>query len=175
MKKISEVPNPIVGKFYLVPCVEVLSPYVAYYKKGEFAPMMGEPHTDSEIGVNFLHYHYDWRFVNLQKQGAAFFMNPYSPAINLDPSGRGINPFSKEIVCKKKRLRRLTVDFPGFLAKTLEPLYRESALVDCRTCPHRGFDLGNIPPGEDGNVICPGHGLKWDKGSGRMVPRSVAV
>lgn len=30
MKKISEVLKPIVGKFYLVPCVEVLSPLVVY-------------------------------------------------------------------------------------------------------------------------------------------------
>jgi hypothetical protein len=45
---------------------------------------------------------------------------------------------------------------------TLEDIYKKEKLV-CRICPHKGINLNSIAPDADGNKVCPGHALKWDK------------
>lgn len=43
----------------------------------------------------------------------------------------------------------------------------------CRTCPHRGISLVGAPVDERGAVVCPGHGLAWDKDTGILRPRTM--
>ena len=34
----------------------------------------------------------------------------------------------------------------------------------------RGVPLGNLPRDDQGRVVCPAHGLRWDLGTGRLCP-----
>ena len=47
---------------------------------------------------------------------------------------------------------------PTWLRK-LEAVYRDHQLGPARMCPHKGADLSTIEPDEDGQVVCPFHGL----------------
>lgn len=67
--------------------------------------------------------------------------------------------------------------FPAFLdgnkihiASVLEEQFKDVKLK-CKTCPHRGMSLEQLPVAVDGTVVCNGHGLKWHLETGSMVPR----
>jgi hypothetical protein len=79
---------PVVGKFYMVPCVEVSKEhrYQHMHRPGIF-PVTGTKHEDSEI-VRFPHYHwhYDFRFFD-RRQWDAFlkkYKSPFSYALCTD-------------------------------------------------------------------------------------------
>jgi hypothetical protein len=60
MLKVSDVPTPIVGRYYLVPCVDAFG-----YRGGKVTwPVMGPIHNDADIGITFEHYHLDLRFLS---------------------------------------------------------------------------------------------------------------
>lgn len=46
-----------------------------------------------------------------------------------------------------------------------------AAKVLCGKCPHRGLPIASMPrePGTD-IVTCPGHGLRWDLSTGKLMP-----
>jgi hypothetical protein len=52
---------PIPGKYYLVPCVQAEHEITGFHI-GEWVPIVGDLHSDPEIGADFLHFHYDLRF-----------------------------------------------------------------------------------------------------------------
>lgn len=55
--------------------------------------------------------------------------------------------------------------------KLLERAYESVKLPSCLKCPHRGMSLKNLPQDEHGNVVCNGHGLKFNLKTGEMVSR----
>lgn len=44
----------------------------------------------------------------------------------------------------------------------------------CRRCPHRGFDLRQVPQDESGVITCPGHGLRFRADTGEPAPMVLA-
>lgn len=54
--------------------------------------------------------------------------------------------------------------------KTLELAYKDKK-VEYGKCPHRGVNLAAMNGDRQGNKICPGHSLQWDK-NGNLVPRT---
>ena len=56
LQRIDDVPEPVVGHYYLVPCLQAAKP-------GLWLPIIGPEHEDAAI-IKFpaLHCHYDLRF-----------------------------------------------------------------------------------------------------------------
>lgn len=166
--KITEEKVAIVGKFYLVPCVEVTADSrIDGYRKGEFVPVVGDLHEDGEfLGFPYQHYHYDRRFIpdrRMPRWGAA--LNTENPAWS---ERKGVVP--ETIVWLKRKCVRQMPDIPPNLCHKLEPHFSQAKLCSDR-CPHKGFLLNALPADREGNVVCPGHGLKWHRPSGALVSR----
>ncbi len=161
-----------VGRFYLVPCIKVKE-YPQYHPgysltyRGLWMPVVGNIHEDPELKKSLgAHIHPDWRFV------------PSVVVKRLDPLERGrFAPVvianqdiesSTLVLRRRKMLREFT--FPSNVVGILEPIYvgKQSG---CATCPHRGVSLAGLKPDEEGNVICPGHGLKANQQTGLVVKR----
>lgn len=70
------------------------------------------------------------------------------------------------------RLKRLVdsfrVDAPWLMR--LEKAYCQETLRDGYICPHRGISCRGVVAESDG-VVCPGHGLKWNTETGKLVSR----
>lgn len=163
LQKITEVDIATVGEFYLVPCVKVPAPIMGF-NSGNFVPVIGDCHTDPEISFPELHFHYDLRFVKqIIRASVVVALRSYSP-FSYFPSR------DEPIVWRKKKCYRNQVEFPRSFCAQLEPLYRHGRLKN-NICPHKGANLSGCAPDEYGRVICPLHGLRWDKATGEMVSR----
>lgn len=178
MKRIEDEPNPQVGAFYWVPCVDYF-PHVSTVKPQRM-PVIGPWHEDADIGVADYHFHYDLRFLN-PEDFDVWYMARVHPS---KCSVRG-NPFAPNIIRapiithrRRKMLRVMpdmpkqekTSQFPKW-QKALETKFANHNVLQCRTCPHRGMSLDGLPVAPDGTVVCNGHGLKWSLLTGRLVPR----
>lgn len=180
-----------VGKFYKVPCVRLivssgLDQHPAAGHEG-WIPVIGPEHHDREH-INFqpMHLHIDVRFVS------AAVLRRYGYGDEADSArrlmGHPVSTFSDSIARSGARIpfdgkverstrylrcRREMPDFPVANARRFIPKL-EVAHAGCKLkpgniCPHRGIDLTPFIK-EDGTVICPGHGLRWDTKTGDLLP-----
>jgi len=157
------------GKFYLVPCVQVLSKTgVQGFGQGEWVPVLESLHRDQEIGFPWLHYHYDWRFISPNKDIRL------SAALNIWCLGKEESSaeqlVSLQTVLKRRKCYEPDFVFPSNLCEKLEPLHASVTMID-RICPHRGVSLKNCPARYDGSIVCPAHGLAWDVETGKLRSR----
>lgn len=131
------------------------------------------PHRDSVyIQSKGRHFHFDVRFL----PDSLF-------PLRLGPESKVDTP--QEMMCKIKTVYgkapevtwqeaicyREMPDFPSHLApwsRALAEGYRECTLRPGLVCPHQGISLDGLPSDADGNVVCPGHGLRWNLRTGRM-------
>ena len=177
MDKISEVDSPVVGKHYLVPCVERRGD-----GKPSFWPVLGDWHEDAAIiGFKWHHYHYDARFLTGKqlRSLAAFRSESYAlvAVFTNEAMRRDVSVKQPDVVFKRRRMQREMPDFPSIgvdgnkvvMASKIEEAFKDVKMT-CMTCPHRGFRLTGLPV-KDGMVICNGHGLRWNVTTGEMVPR----
>ena len=174
---------PIVGRYYLVPCVRV--------SKGRLPgwwPVTGPRHDDAEIiGFKPEHRHYDLRFITPAQLDLLCVRGRYDrPSIwdllagvaTGQPDGEAHARVCTKLgpVVYRKRLCRREqpiYQVDGALRpRWILPLEKklEASTVKCGKCPHRGLPLESLPrePGTD-IVTCPGHGLRWDLKTGKMV------
>ncbi len=181
MKRVDELETaPVVGKFYLVPCViEVLD----NGKSRGYLPVINNWHEDADIiGFKPHHYHYDVRFFR-----KADWADEYSAKQNPEQLARVYADWNRHmtvgdespepIVYRVMKCQREMPDFPleirGAQAawrRRLEKDYERANVKSCRTCPHRGFKLGGLPQ-KNGVVVCNGHGLAWNLETGELVSR----
>lgn len=157
MQKVSELKTePEIGKFYWVECLR---------KHCYWIPIIGEKHTDKELGVEKLHFHQDPRFMT-DRELYGFGDSPFNAL------GR-IHYIDDEfcIELKKKKCRRQMPEFPKVITffNKMEKKYIGKK-AKCGKCPHRNFNLDQLPKQDDGSVICNGHGLQINK-DGIVVPR----
>lgn len=159
---------PIVGRYYLVPCIKVTS---AESSPVGFWPVTGPQHEDREIiGFAWRHWHYDFRFLT-HAQHLRKTLDRGS--VLCTAQGEHKEPgIAAEVVYKPRLCQREVLGFPAYKAHWL-PQLRDAhadARVKCGKCPHRGLPLESLPrePGTD-IVTCPGHGLRWDLKTGKMV------
>lgn len=170
---------PTVGRFYWVPCVRVPG-------RG-FWPVTGPRHEDAAI-IKFPrpHWHYDLRFTSEAQM--AFLCNRGRYARDLgallfgkvglpDGEAHGSVLVGRKLAPPVLRRRRCLRAQPSFVIDgeappwqaELEAAYSQQK-VACQKCPHRGLPLASLPRIEGTNqVICPGHGLRWDLGTGKLV------
>ena len=165
--------NVRVGKYYSVPCV--------YWNNYRFhVPIIGPLHEDVEhINFPHAHWHIDWRFVRAYwYQSLVKYKHPV--------------PVFAVVVCQKNtvgavsrmntRLKREMPEFQTAYSRdgedkhpvpwlsSLEDAYAGSTLKPGLVCPHRGLPLAGCPV-VDGAVVCPGHALKWDVTTGKLIRR----
>jgi len=176
IQRVSELTSgPIVGKYYLVPCVQTFN--------GLWWPIIGPKHEDAEY-INFphQHYHYDLRFFGARQL-------TYTQANNYKSlRDKGVRyallmialegKLKDGITEKRLRCKRPMPSFPIAHPVTaqqttwfpkLEEAYKDKKLT-CLRCPHRGLPLNGLPV-KDGKVICPGHGLQFNIETGELVSR----
>jgi len=168
----------VIGKFYRVPCV-LLPQSRPFYGGMHFVPVIGPKHSDEELGVDWEHFHVDWRFVPLRSLLAASEFSaqctPQGKVISSDHEDTFTHALSGKTVLKLRQCRRAMPDFPQSLGPKwafMESQQRKRCdkLKDGHICPHRGIDLRPfVKP--DGTAICPGHGLHWDLKTGLLLSR----
>lgn len=163
-----------VGVFYRVPSLMVRREFFGE----KWVPVIGSKHRDRELGVEWDHWHIDWRFASERmfvgcSRGSTG--QPHSSVINNDsmddwrPSLTGVPEL------KHRKCRRVMPDFPvlpkqPWAAMEAAQRTRCDRLKDGHTCPHRGIDLRPFAQA-DGTAICPGHGLRWDLRTGLLLAR----
>lgn len=183
MIKIDELKEPpIVGEIYLVPCI-VSDVYekihnidwdsqemwlddkdmskIAYKnrKMVDITPVINYPHTDRENGQNYFHYHVDtrWQVPDFYKSSK---VNKEGISIRMSTMN---NISFIPMICNNNTY--------GY--KTDVRLINKSKLKhDCiykGKCPHRGMDLSQVTPDENGIITCPLHSLKFDSRTKKII------
>lgn len=180
----------IVGQFYMVPCVRLLvERHMQHPAAGRdgWIPVIGPEHEDREvIGFRAMHLHIDarfahegalrrcadpWRRMTPQQSVMGYPVSTYS-------DGAGSDPIPHERTVRRMKCKREAVDFPTGPMVSWQPAL-ELKHAGCRLkpgniCPHRGIDLTPFIK-EDGTVICPGHGLRWDTKTGALLPHQAVA
>lgn len=196
--KIEEVEFPEVGKVYEVPAVVWRQPSCGKIRpawQDRIIPITGPEHEDAEhIGFVHRHWHIDWRFVSIRawshievtakRHRMHLSRNRDSlPKLAAHVAyGRVIvsGNTTGEVIRVKRTCRRLLAPYPNKHTipsvpwlTSLEEAYQNHS-AKCGVCPHRGLSLAGSPM-ENGARVCPGHGLAWDKETGKLVRRDGRV
>jgi hypothetical protein len=156
-----------VGKFYMVPCVKIMSGFLSVGSVGEWIPVLLPAHPDPELSFPELHYHIDFRFNR-------FFSSAMNMVAVLNPTLCSAPEYHR------RKCRREQPIFPKATPKArttfvpFETTYLEKKLdLETMVCPHKRICLKGIKP-VDGVITCPGHGLKWNATNGECVPHHTA-
>lgn len=166
LQKIDELKEPpIIGKYYLVPCIykseEIIegsnilhlydnngSYYIQKSKKiidEKFIPIINFPHNDKQTGQKEYHYHLDTRFI-LHNHNFPIRINK---EVNQDLRYISLKCYSQIN----------TYSTHNSLIKNIK-LYQK-CISSKNKCPHKKYDLSQIVP-IDGVITCPLHSLKFN-------------
>lgn len=176
--RIEEANEAIIGKTYDVPHViwvgNVNGSGKPHWVPGSLLlPILGPMHEDRElIGFPDDHWHIDWRFMPESSWKSIACWNIHRD-VDTAAAARVLSEqnTSRTIVRRRRKCIRPHITFPsiGKWHKKLEAAYSEH-VMKCLVCPHRGISLVGAPV-INGALVCPGHGLAWDKETGIMTPR----
>lgn len=159
-KHIRDVQTPVVGETYLVPCVEQLDDWV---------PILGDIHTDIELGVIKEHYHYDIRFLDDEQ---AWALGEYRNRLPLIQGKiHYIDTWDVFLDLPLVMLRDF-LEFPHSKDIRWKRFHRKykGQKVKRNKCPHRGFDLSCVKA-RNGVIQCPLHGLRIDEKTQKVLPK----
>ncbi len=188
---------PVIGETYFVRSIEVHNgwdrPTPEATDWWSWVPVIGNSHEDKELlNVEWQHYHVDFRFCTDDQ--LKWFSHLEDTNVSQDKIQQKMFTFAYRADCTRGRpvyrecvCFRQMPDFPVMVYddSRYEPVYFhsitekiEKAYTDktlnckskCLRCPHRGLPLNGIPD-RNGTVVCPGHGLRWDTKTGKMVSR----
>ena len=174
IQKIDElIEPPVVGNYYLVPHIrDTYSTLSDKVKKIEL-PVYNNFHSDADFfAVQDNHYHYDLRFVSRRE---LWLINWFSGRMATKQEESllnaqfclNINKSKENLIYKKRKCLRTIYD-NAFLQKQDNKHYSAfqanfvGKTLDCDKCPHRGFDLNQIPE-IAGFKTCPLHGLVFQE------------
>ncbi len=157
----SNIENPIVGKFYNVPCSKCVDPWGGI----EYVPVIGARHVDKDF-FEEAHYHIDGRFCDTD-----------SPVVNMDDEGRtnGIIGTNRSLTVgwvfdsievKRRKCKRLTTGINPPISKRdfdksrFGVWAKEMIGKSCKgkRCPHLGTTMMEC----EGRLVCPLHNLVSD-------------
>lgn len=169
--RVDELAEPaVVGRYYLVPSVLAFNVYGSLAP--EWWPIWPEAHSDPElIDCAGDHYHFDQRFLYRRQwdrfSGDAsyrYVLWRWRQAGNAAIIARGPE------LRRRRCLRQFA--YPSRGSVVIEPKLSKfhRRLAACRRCPHRGFDLRQVPPDAAGVITCPGHGLRFHAATGAPAP-----
>lgn len=184
-ERIETVSNPVVGQYYMVPCI--FSSRCAMAGRSHYYwPVIGPWHVDAELDFPHWHYHFDFRFFTDKEMAIYnapernFARVQLAETIGHDDNGKKI--YSAEAMMVTRRRIKMLRQMPEFPVR-IDPLgprkmkFVRKAEAQCRhlrmkcmICPHRGMPLTGQPI-KDGAIVCNGHGVKWNVETGEMIPR----
>lgn len=169
MQRVDEVVGLLIeGKHYLVPTI-VGS--IGGTGPMQSHPIIGPRHYDVEFfGVHVPHYHLDLRFVLSESRSN----NNHSVA-----AGRQRDGSLPPVVYKKMKctaacvvLSNVTGNEPGAYEQLVEHFRGAQCGGSAKTgwvCPHKGMPLASQYIDPKWIITCPGHGLKIDSRTGKVV------
>ena len=114
--------------------------------KRTIIPLIDHPHSDKENGQNEIHYHVDTRYISSL---------PTKLRINLPLKENQRLEYRYLTKCRENEM------FPTSV-KLISKSKIKHKCIHKGKCPHRGFDLSNIKPDENGIIKCPLHSLKFN-------------
>jgi len=144
-----------VGKFYNVRCAEVKNGHTG--TTYAFVPIIGFPHIDSQLGVDYKHYHIDGRFSTGKDIYPVDENGKTNSILQTDTSQNWADFVSGEVI-KRRKCRRLTTGIkPPPKAEKYNAWYLTMVGKSCKgkRCPH----LGTVMHERDGKLVCPLHNL----------------
>jgi len=150
------------GEMYLVPCIVNEIEYFDTYEEkrvGYVIPIINHPHNDIENGQEEVHYHADFRFVELREKDGAMFVylkdGKKSYLYNLRPTLK--DGQFKYIILKVVNENKHLITPVDFIKKSKI----KHKCIHKGKCPHRGYDLSQVSEDADGIITCPLHGLQF--------------
>lgn len=195
MERIETVKAPMVGTEYLVPTIDVRSDSEAELTDSglasesktpivNFVPVIGNWHNDAvfQFGAQN-HTHYDFRFLQsivfdaLLESGLE--RSAYEEYMRISPNKKSnvvlfplFQKQKKPVKHRKMKMLRKPVlpdiRLTGFMMETLQKHYKKHVIdVNNPVCPHRKASLNGAAE-ENGCLVCPCHGLRWDKKTGAL-------
>lgn len=159
--------RPKIGERAWVPSIRVAWNHPDIVFSGDL-PLIGPKHNDTEVlGFDPEHIHVDLRFVP-RKYIDQIKVPPALRVVifgKLESGLRYPDIKLREFVC----LREWPV-FPSEQLSRSKELSEHWSGVQMKKmiCPHRGISLAACPV-VNGVVTCPGHGLKWNVETGKLV------
>lgn len=181
---------PVIGEIYLVPCISM---YIGKTREYEFVPIIGQAHSDPELGNDSWHGHLDVRFATddeirkythvdpIKIRNASTNLNFDIPIFSLHVQQPKIEEVSKVCVgecldlrsCMRSDSWMINRYVPNYDLHTVMENEQEHKKLDlkCKICPHRGVQLNSVAP-TDGVLTCPGHGLQWSITTGELVRKT---
>jgi len=124
---------------------ENLSKYY-WVREQKVIPLYNHPHSDKENGQEEIHYHVDGRYIK-----------DYPKDFRISLPLKSNQRLEYRYLHKKR---------DNEIFRTNVNLISKSKLkykcIHKGKCPHRGFDLSNIQPDENGIITCPLHSLKFN-------------
>jgi hypothetical protein len=140
--------------------------------------------ADDELFINQgtlpTHIHIDWRFLN--PRDYAYFQRNYGSKRLLEQVitfpfpeylRHAVKIVTQPMLCYRSWW---DLEWPPYKSAhfmpTLERKYACATLAAGK-CPHRGVAVEAMIVDDDGYLLCPGHGLRWDPKTGRLAPRHV--
>lgn len=174
--------EPVVGSYYMVPCVRVArEPSRTGFPSGMW-PVIGPLHDDIEnLDFHPRHWHLDSRFLSASQlsfvtvegtnQNRVFGVVLCKTGL-YGEKGVPVPGISDKTELVRRQCMRKQIDYPKERVSGFAKLQDSMAglRVTCGRCPHRGLPLESLPrvPGTN-EVICVGHGLRYDLTTGILV------
>lgn len=165
---------PVVGRYYLVPCVR----FAPFDLPEKWMPVFEPYHSDPELSCIGPHYHKDLRFLPTRDRVTD---GPEWESPELTRVLRAEDCIGWPVL-RKMKCKRQTPVWPSIgraqdnAQRVFRAFYRsyENRPLLCGRCPHRGVPASAMARTEiDGRrvLVCPGHGLTFDAETGRVIPR----
>lgn len=177
LEKVENIKRPLVkGEILLVPCIirKVMngSPTRCLdngrKKKTiahEITPILNCFHSDRENGQQEKHCHTDYRFVRCSRMTSG---DMEIIRVEDTHSAQDFAPESRVFLHGSEKIEYIAlpvIDPGAFYGITPVSMISKSKLkhncIHKGKCPHRGFDLSQVAPDENGIITCPLHGLKF--------------
>lgn len=120
-------------------------------------PLIDHLHTDKENGQFEPHYHADTRYRRSDTSGLVRIY-PHELGIYEFIAYRDVEKISEEWGAKTPT---------SFISKSK----LKHKCIHKGKCPHRGFDLTNVKPDENGEIVCPLHSLRFDAKTKKLLTK----
>lgn len=178
MEKVENIKRPLIkGEILLVPCVVRKITSMSHTRcldngrkkraiVHEITPILNCFHSDEENGQQEKHYHTDYRFVRCSRMTSGDMEILRAEDRH---SEQNFSPESRVFLHNGGKIEYIAlpvIDPNAFYGITPVSMISKSKLkhscIHKGKCPHRGFDLSQVAPDENGVITCPLHGLKFD-------------
>lgn len=129
------------------------------YWKGQYIPVNGKPHKDEELGVDWEHYHVDWRFI--PEKDRVKYAGDHGHFNNTDYYYIVIRKEDVEFLEWRTSEHKTSFEPAQYFAHWIIRLEKEYTGKRCKgkKCPHKGADLSDCIPNSNREITCPYHGL----------------